>query len=85
LFFDVRQRHHIRSLSAAGWPTAEGPQTTYADTDNVTQSVGPEVGPVFFNKSKPHCFRPAKNWVAFFIISLSSLRSRFLRRSQSLS
>ena len=51
----------------------------------MTQPIGREAAPVFFDKPKSHCFRPAKNWVAFFKISLSSLRSRISRRSRSLS
>ena len=40
---------------------------------------------MFFDKPKPHGFWLAKNWVAFFNISLSSLRMRFSRRSRSFS
>ena len=37
---------------------------------------------MFFDKPKSRCFRPAKNWVAFFKISLASLKSRISRRSR---
>lgn len=43
------------------------------------------LGDMFLDEPKSHCFRPAKNWVAFFKISLSSFRSRFSRRSRSFS
>ena len=56
-----------------------------ADADNIAQSVGWKAGSVFFDKSKFHCFRPAKNWVAFLRVSLSSLRGPTSRRSRSLS
>ena len=40
---------------------------------------------MFFNELKPHGFGLAKNTVAFFNISRSSLRMRFSRRSRSFS
>ena len=49
----------------------------------MTQPIGREAAPVFFDKPKSHCFRLAKNTVAFLRISLSSLRMRFSRRSRS--
>jgi hypothetical protein len=36
LFFDVGQRHHIRSLPATCWPTAERTQTAHADANDIT-------------------------------------------------
>ena len=36
LFFDVGQRHHIRSLLATSWPTAERTQTAHADANDIT-------------------------------------------------
>ena len=72
LFFDVAQRNQIRSLSATGRATAERPQTACADTYNVAQAGGRKIGAVFLDKPKSHCFRPAKNWVAFFNTSLLS-------------
>ena len=75
LCFDVRQGDQIRPLSAAGRTASECSQTARTDTDNVTQAVHGEVAPVFLDKLKSHCFRPAKNWVAFFRISLSCLTS----------
>jgi hypothetical protein len=65
LFFDVRQRHHIRSLPAAGWATAESPQTTHADIHILTQARGRKRFPVFFDEPKPHGFWLAKNCVDF--------------------
>jgi hypothetical protein len=37
---------------------------------------------VFFDESKSHCFRPTKDWVAFFRMPRSSLRMRFSSRSR---
>ena len=85
LLFDVRQRHHIRSLPAAGRAAAEGPQAPRADTYDFAQTVRWKAIYVFFDESKSHCFRPAKNWVAFFKMSRSSLRMRTSRRSRSFS
>ena len=85
LFFDVRQCHHIRSLPAAGWSIAECAQTARTNPDDFAQSVRWKTICVFFDESKSHCFRPAKNWVAFFRMSRSSLRMRFSRRSRSFS
>jgi len=65
LFFDMCQRDAIGSLSAACGAASESTQTTCADTDNIAKPAGRKVGPMFFDKSKSHCFRPAKNWVAF--------------------
>ena len=81
----MSQSHQIRSLSATGRAGAESPQAARADTDNVTQAADWEVCPVFLDKPKPHCFRLARNWVAFFRISLSCLRSLISRRSRSFS
>ena len=81
----MRQRDQVGPLPVAGWTTAQGSQSACADADNLTQSLGREAGDVFFDKPKFHCFRPAKNWVAFFRMSLSSLRMRFSRRSRSFS
>jgi hypothetical protein len=36
----------------------------------MTQPIGREAAPVFFDKPKSHCFWLAKNCVAFFRISL---------------
>ena len=69
LFFDVRQCHHIRSLPAAGWSIAECAQTARTNPDDFAQSVRWKTICVFFDESKSHCFRPAKNWVAFFRMS----------------
>jgi len=63
---DVRQCDQIRSLPATSGTASESTQTACADADNIAKSVGRKVGPVFFDKPKSHCFRPAKNWVAFF-------------------
>ena len=70
LFLDVSQRHQIRSLPATSRTAAEGTQPPCADVNDMTQPIGGEAAPVFFDKPKSHCFRPAKNWVAFFKISL---------------
>jgi len=48
LFLDMRQRDHIRSLPAAGWPTAERTQTAHADIHNLTQARCRKRIPVFF-------------------------------------
>ena len=70
LFHDVSQRHQIRSLPATSRTAAEGTQPPCADVNDMTQPIGREAAPVFFDKPKSHCFRPAKNWVAFFNTSL---------------
>jgi hypothetical protein len=70
LFLDMRKRHQIRSLPATSRTAAEGTQPPCADVNDMTQPIGREAAPVFFDKPKSHCFRPAKNWVAFFKISL---------------
>src|SRR5680860_320217 len=85
LFFDVRQCHHIRSLPAAGWPTAERTQAAHANIHSLTQARGRKRFPVFFDEPKPHGFWLAKNCVAFFRMSRSSLRMRTSRRSRSFS
>ena len=84
-FFDVCQSHHVRPLPETGRTVAEGTQPACAYADNVAQPVSGEMASALFDKPKLHCFRPAKNWVAFFRISLSSLRSRTSRRSRSFS
>ena len=81
----MRQRDQIRPLPATGRAVAKGAQSTRADADNMAQSFGREAIPMFFDKLKPHGFWLAKNTVAFFNTSLSSLRMRFSRRSRSFS
>ena len=76
LFFDVDQRHHIRSLPAASRTASECPQATRTDVHDTTHPSSRKCEPVLFNKLKPHGFWLAKNTVAFFRISLSSLRMR---------
>ena len=85
LFLYMRQSDQVRPLSAAGWAGAPSPQPARADIDNMVQAVSREVISMFFDEPKPHCFRPAKNWVAFFRMSRSSLRMRTSRRSRSFS
>ena len=65
LFLDMRQRHQIGPLPATGRSAAERPQSSRANADDIAKTIGWKVGPVFFDKPKLHCFRPAKNWVAF--------------------
>ena len=69
LLLDVRQRGQIRSLSATGVATAEGPQTTRNDVHDTTHPPNREYEQVLFDKLKPHGFWLAKNTVAFFRIS----------------
>ena len=61
---DMCQSDQVRPLSAAGWTGAPSPQPARADTDNMAQAIGRVVISMFFDEPKPHCFRPAKNWVA---------------------
>tara|TARA_R110000850_G_scaffold169123_2_gene294214 strand:+ start:323 stop:532 length:210 start_codon:yes stop_codon:yes gene_type:complete len=61
----MRQSDQVKPLSAAGWTGAPSPQSARANTDNMAQAIGREVISMFFNEPKPHCFRPAKNWMAF--------------------
>ena len=85
LFFEMRQAFQIRPQIMSCWPTAEHTQSARTDTYNMPKSISWKACPVFFDKPKLHCFRPAKNWVALFKNSLSSLRSRISRRSRSFS
>ena len=85
LFLDMCQHDEIGSLSGACGAASESTQTACADTNDIAQAISWKARSVFFDKPKSHCFRPAKNWVAFFRISLSSLRSRISRRSRSFS
>ena len=85
LFFDMRQRDQIGPLSAADRATTEGPQATRTDAHDTTHPPNRKYEPVLFNELKPHGFWLAKNTVALFRISLSSLRIRFSRRSRSFS
>ena len=48
LFFDVRQRHHVRSLPAAGRTTSERTQTVHAYVHNLTKARCWKRIPVFF-------------------------------------
>ena len=61
LFLDVSQRHQIRSLPATRRTAAEGTQPPCADVNDMTQPIGRKAAPVFFDKPKSHCFKPAKN------------------------
>jgi hypothetical protein len=75
LFLDVRQRHHIRSLPALGWPIAERTQTAQADIHSLTQASCRNRIPLFFpsrafsmhcraaDEPKPDGFWLAKNCV----------------------
>ena len=85
LFFDMRQRDHIRALSAASGATAMRPQTARADGHNPAHQIDGKCCSVFFNELKPHGFWLAKNTVAFFNTSRSSLRIRVSCRSRSFS
>ena len=64
-FFDMRQRHHIRSLPAAGWSAAERPQTTRADAHHIAHLTNGKRRSVLLGELKPHGFWLAKNTVAF--------------------
>ena len=76
LFFDTRQRDHIRALSAASGATAMRPQAARADGHNPAHQIDGKCCSVLFNELKPHGFWLAKNTVAFFNTSRSSLRMR---------
>ena len=77
LFFDVGQNDHISALPAAGGTVQESPKAARADIQDLAQPVDREGPAMFFDEPKPHGFWLAKNWVAFFRMSLSSLRMRF--------
>jgi len=64
LFFDMRQRHRVGPLSAAGRATAECPQPTRTDPHNTAHPANEKRRLVLFNELKPHGFWLAKNWVA---------------------
>ena len=81
----MRQRDQIRPLSSTGWAAAERPQTTWANIHDLAETRRFESPRMLFYEPEPHGFWPAKNCVAFFKISLSSLRMRFSRRSLSFS
>ena len=57
----------------------------YTDSHDPAHQFNGKCRSVFFDKLKPHGFWLAKNTVAFFNTSLSSLRMRFSRRSRSFS
>mgnify|MGYP003652564230 CR=1 FL=1 len=78
LFFDMRQGDQIRSLPAAGWTTAECPQTAHADVHNLTKARCRKRIPEFFDEPKPHGFWLAKTCVAFLRNSHVSLTWQFL-------
>jgi len=82
---DMGQRGQIRPLPAAGWTATMRPQTTRADCHNPAHQIDGKCCSVFFNELKPHGFWLAKNTVAFFNTSRSSLRMRFSRRKRSFS
>ena len=79
------QRDQIRPLSAAGRSAAVRPQPARTDSHDPAHQFNGKCRSVFFDKLKPHGFWLAKNTVAFFNTSLSSLRMRFSRRSRSFS
>lgn len=54
VFLDVRQRHRIGTLSAAGRATAQSRQPTWADIHDAAHPANGERRPVFFNESEPH-------------------------------
>jgi hypothetical protein len=85
LFLDMRQHNQICPLPAAGRSATESPKSARADVHNLTQPVDLEGPTMFFDEPKPHGFWLAKNWVAFFRLSLSSLSMRFSRQSRSFS
>ena len=85
LFLDVGQNDHVHVLPAAGGAAAYGPQATRAHVHHLTQPLGWKRTAVFFYKPEPYGFWLAKNWVAFFKMSLSSRSMRFSRRSRSFS
>ena len=85
LFLDMRQRDKIGSLAAAGRTVTECTQTARTQIHHATHASDRRCKSVFFDKLKPHGFWLAKNTVAFFKISRSSLRIRFSRRRQSFS
>ena len=85
LLFDVHQGYRIRPLSAGGRSVAVSPQSARTDSHDPAHQFNGKCRSVFFDKLKPQGFWLAKNTVAFFRISLSSLRMRFSRRSRSFS
>ena len=85
LFLDMRQRDKIGSLVAAGRTVTERTQTARTHIHHATHASDRKCKSVFFDKLKPHGFWLAKNTVAIFKISRSSLRIRFSRRRRSFS
>ena len=79
LFFDMRQRDHIRALSAASGATAMRPQAARADGHNPAHQIDGKCCSVLFNELKPHGFWLAKNTVAFLRNSHVDLGGQFMQ------
>jgi hypothetical protein len=85
LFADVSQNHHIITLTLVDRTTVPRAVSTRCDVQNMTKPIHGDMVLVFFDKRKSHLPWPAKNTVAFFNISLASVRRRTSLRSRSFS
>src|SRR5690606_19574437 len=85
LVLDVRQHFHIHAGPLAHWARTPGTIAARRYPHYTTQHLDrPYMAPAI-HKCEPHGRWLAKNCVAFFRISLSSLRMRFSRRRRSFS
>jgi len=82
LLLDVGQNHHVHALPGAGGALPEGPQAAWADIHHAAQPIDRKGPTLFFDEPKPHGFWLAKNWVAFFRMSLIILAHALLKKGR---
>ena len=85
LLADMRQKHHITPLSMRYRSMLPHPKATIRDPHHIASVRPGKPAAIVIQKRELHGFWAAKNCVAFFSSSLSSLRIRFSRRSRSFS
>jgi hypothetical protein len=85
LLADMRQHFDVPALPSARWAQAPGAVATGTDPHHPADRLHSPLVPPAVDKREPHGRWLAKNWVAFFRIFLSSLSTRFSRRSRSFS
>ena len=85
LLADMRLHFDVPALPSARRAQAPESVATGTDPHHPADRLHPPLVPPAVNKREPRGRQLAKNWVAFFRISLSSLSTRFSRRSRSFS
>ena len=85
LFADMGQQHHVVTLTLADRAVPPSYVATRCDPQHAALAFDRNLLGMFFDKGKSHLLSPAKNTVAFFKSSLSSVSSRFSLRSRSFS